>query len=212
MRPDSAYLPPSGACFRHQGAWAFACAMLLAASVAHASGTALVVPNSSAFKAWQSGAIHPLSNLDHFVTFAMLGVWSAAYVRQAWMVALVFLLMLMGGAWLGFSNAKPLPVEPLIAASVVVLGLLLAFRVSAPMVLAAWLATAIAFAHGAAHGSELRGPVEFWALLGLVCSAVLLLALGSLTGLALRRAPPIVSRGLGVAVAAIGCFLFARVV
>lgn len=178
-----------------------------ASPAAWASGAAFAESARTPWQCWQAGALHPLQGLDHLAAFLAVGVWSGSHVRQAWVVALSFVLMLVGGAWLGFSRAEPLPVELLIAASVVVLGVLLAARLRMPMVAAAWLAMAIAFVHGIAHGGDLRGPAEFWALFGMACSATLLLCSGLLAGRVLANAPPLAWRLLGLAVAATGGWL-----
>ncbi len=82
-------------------------------------------------------------------------------------------------------------VEPMIAASLLVLGLLVATRTHAPAALAAALVGLFAMFHGVAHGSELVGDASIWPTLAgmLLCTAALHVT-GLGLGLALRSRSP----------------------
>ncbi len=103
-----------------------------------------------------SGLTHPIYGLDHVVAMVAVGLWGAVLGAPAlWILPLVFpLVMALGGAAgvLGI----PLPaVEIGIAASGLVLGLLVAFWIKAPIWVAAVIVGVFAVFHGHAHGTEL---------------------------------------------------------
>ena len=133
-----------------------------------------------------SGLLHPLTGPDHLAAMLALGVWSALAVRPLWLAPAAFVLMLAVGALAGFAGLAVPAVEPMIASSLLVLGLLVATRRGLPVAMAAALAGLFAFFHGAAHGSELA--IEFagnglWlALAGMVTATAALHGLGMVLG------------------------------
>jgi urease accessory protein len=102
-----------------------------------------------------AGLAHPLSGADHILAMLAIGLWAVvAGGRALWVWPLAFVAMILAGfaaAILGFQ--VPL-VEPAIAASIVVLGLLIALAVTAPVWLGAVIAGLFALFHGHAHGTE----------------------------------------------------------
>lgn len=103
-----------------------------------------------------SGFWHPILGWDHVVAMVAVGLWGAFLgAPSIWVLPVVFpLVMALGGA-LGVIGV-PLPaVETGIALSGVVLGLLIAFAVKAPIWMAAVLVGLFAIFHGHAHGTEL---------------------------------------------------------
>jgi urease accessory protein len=103
-----------------------------------------------------NGMMHPLTGLDHVCAMVAVGLWAAQRGGRAlWLVPSVFVsVMLLGGA-LGMA-AVPVPfVEPGIAASVLVLGVLIAAAVRLPLAASALLVGAFALVHGYAHGAEM---------------------------------------------------------
>lgn len=103
-----------------------------------------------------SGFWHPILGWDHVVAMVAVGMWGAFLGKPPiWILPIVFPLVMAFGGALGIAGI-PLPaVETGIALSGVVLGLLVAFAVRAPI----WIASAIvglfAIFHGHAHGTEL---------------------------------------------------------
>lgn len=136
-----------------------------------------------AHDAFFNGLLHPLTGLDHLAAMLALGVWSALAVRPAWLAPAAFVLLLATGALAGFAGLAVPAVEPMIAVSLLVIGLLLARRQQLPQSVAAALAGAFAFFHGVAHGSELAAGNAIPALAGMLISTALL----HLTGMALGR-------------------------
>lgn len=103
-----------------------------------------------------SGMLHPVLGLDHVVAMVAVGLWGAFLGRQAiWALPVVFPLVMALGAVAGIAGL-PLPaVETGIAASALVLGLMVALAARPPLAVAGTLVGAFALFHGHAHGTEL---------------------------------------------------------
>jgi urease accessory protein len=109
---------------------------------------------------------------------------------------------------LGLQGFELKLVEPLIAASLVVAGLLVVTKMQLQGIWAAALAGVFAIFHGLAHGHELADNAQaFEVLAGLVCATVLLHGTGLFLGRMLRGAPSWIPRSLGAAVALLGSTL-----
>ena len=113
------------------------------------------------FDSWLLGVTHPLSGADHLLVMVAVGVWSAlAGGRALWVWPAVFVgMMLTGFAAASAGFHLPL-VEPIVASSVIVLGLLVALAIVAPVWMGAALVAAFALFHGHAHGTEV-GAASF---------------------------------------------------
>jgi len=159
-----------------------------------------------------SGLLHPFSGLDHLAAMLAVGFWSAIASRRMWVAPMAFANMLLVGALMGMSGITLPAVEPLIAASLLVLGLLVATRAELPTAVSAGLAGAFAVFHGMAHGTELAGASWLAPLLGMVVGTVALHLAGIGAGLALKGKNPWWARGAGTAVALVGSVLLAQAV
>ena len=148
-----------------------------------------------------TGLLHPLTGLDHLAAMVAVGVWSAGTTRRFWVAPLAFALMLFAGAVLAQAGVGFPAIEPMIAASLLVVGLLLAARARLPEAAGAALVGAFALFHGAAHGQELGGLA---ALLGMVLGTALLHVAGIGLGRALMRHSPWWTRAAGAVVALMG--------
>jgi len=138
-----------------------------------------------------AGLTHPLFGWDHLIAMVAVGMWGAFLGRPAiWLLPIVFPMVMALAAAAGILGV-PLPfVEIGIAASAVVLGLLILFGVRAELWVAALVVGAFAVFHGHAHGTELpQAANPFAYALGFVISTGLLHAAGIVLGLlvALRR-------------------------
>jgi urease accessory protein len=158
-----------------------------------------------------AGFAHPFTGLDHLAAMVALGVWSALTARRVWLAPLAFASALLVGALLGFAGLGLPAVEPMIAASLLVLGLLVASRAVLPAVLGMAIAASFALFHGLAHGQELNGPFGAWALAGMVTATALLHTSGIALGLAMKRSPVWLPRIAGAGVALFGVSLLAGV-
>ncbi|MEZ5608715.1 MAG: HupE/UreJ family protein [Burkholderiaceae bacterium] len=178
---------------------------LLTPALAFAHAGALADHAHAGFAA---GLLHPLTGADHLAAMLAVGVWSALAIRPVWLAPLTFVAMLLAGALAAQAGVTPPGVEPMIAASLLVLGLLVATRAPVPRAAAAALCGVFALFHGAAHGAELGGSSTAWAALGgMVLTTAALHATGIGLGewvLAHRRW---LTRVGGTAVATLGAFM-----
>ncbi len=156
-----------------------------------------------------AGFLHPLTGADHLSAMLAVGLWSALAARRAWpdllWAPLGFALMLLAGALMGLAGVALPGVEPMIAASLLVMGLLVATRLQLPGTAAFALVGAFAIFHGIAHGQELVGePSAAAVLAGMLGATVMLHGTGMAIGWAMRNASAWWPRFLGGAVAVLG--------
>lgn len=156
-----------------------------------------------------SGLMHPLTGLDHMAVMVCVGLWSAMSARKpgpelVW-GPLAFANVLLVGSALGLQGLGAVAVEPMIAASVLIMGLLVAARQRMPSGAAALLCGVFALFHGLAHGLELQSSASaFQALAGMLIATVALHGTGLAIGWALRSRSVWVPRTLGAGVATLG--------
>lgn len=176
---------------------------LLAALLAGTGSLALahVGADGGGHHGFLSGLLHPITGLDHLAAMVAVGVWSAATTRRFWIAPIAFALTLFAGALLAQGGVAFPAIEPMIAASMLVVGLLLAARAKLPEAAGALLVGAFALFHGAAHGQELGGLA---ALLGMVAGTALLHAVGMGLGQVLVKHSPWWTRAAGAVVALMG--------
>lgn len=159
-----------------------------------------------------SGLTHPIYGWDHVVAMVAVGLWGAFLGMPAiWLLPVVFPLVMAFGGALGVLGVPVPAIETGIALSGVVLGLLVAFAIRAPLWVAAVIVGVFAIFHGHAHGTELPAAANPFSYgVGFVIGTGLLhlggIALGFLTG---SKAGNVVVRGAGGVIAAVGAaFLF----
>jgi urease accessory protein len=154
-----------------------------------------------------SGLGHPVFGPDHVVAMVAVGLWGAFLGAPAlWLLPIVFPLVMAAGGVLGILGV-PLPaVETGIAASAIVLGVMVALAARPPLWIAAVLVGAFAVFHGHAHGRELpdgANAVAFSA--GFVIATGLLhvsgIAFGQLARWPMGR---LAVRGAGAMIALVG--------
>lgn len=132
-----------------------------------------------------SGFTHPVLGWDHIAAMVAVGLWGAFLGRPAiWILPVVFPLAMALAAAAAVIGV-PLPgVEAGIAASAVILGLMIAFAVQPPLWVAGAIVGVFAIFHGHAHGTELPHAVNPFAYAtGFVLSNGLLHAVGIVFGL-----------------------------
>jgi urease accessory protein len=102
-----------------------------------------------------AGIGHPLNGTDHILAMVAVGLWAVlAGGRAIWIWPTSFVAtMLTGFAAASLGLQVPL-VEPAIWSSIIILGLLVALAVKAPVPLGGAIAGLFAFFHGHAHGTE----------------------------------------------------------
>jgi urease accessory protein len=164
------------------------------------------------------GFMHPLTGLDHILAMVTVGI--LAYQiggRALWAVPATFLAIMAAGGLLGAAGISFYFVEPGIAASVVVLGLIVALAVRPPVALAMALVAVFAVFHGYAHGIEapLDGSATVYGAGFLVATALLHafgVAFGMLVGRFAASQGQIGYRLAGSAVAVAGLVILSRAV
>jgi urease accessory protein len=149
-----------------------------------------------------SGFAHPFAGLDHLLALFAIGAWAAQQEGRArWSVPLAFIAAMAVGALAGVSGFALPSVEPMIAASVVALGLAVAAGLRTPLYAGVGVAALFAVFHGHAHGTEVaHAPLAAY-LGGMLLATALLHGAGFATGLAIRATA---LRWTGAAVAAGG--------
>ena len=154
-----------------------------------------------------SGFTHPIYGWDHVVAMVAVGLWGGFLGKPAiWILPVVFPLVMAAGAAMGVMGV-PLPaVETGIALSGVVLGLLVALAVQAPLWVAAVIVGVFAVFHGHAHGTELPEAANPFAYaVGFVAGTGLLHLIGIALGF-LTKIPngQWIVRAGGLAIAVVG--------
>lgn len=135
------------------------------------------------------GMTHPVSGLDHLCAMIAVGLWAAQCGgRTLWLVPLAFVSVMTVGGMLG-AMGLPLPmVEQGIAASLLVLGLLIAAAVRLPLAASMSIVALFALFHGHAHGAEMPGTASGFAYgLGFVLVTASLHLLGMGAGLLVQK-------------------------
>ncbi len=160
-----------------------------------------------------TGFLHPITGLDHLAAMLGVGLWSAlsarAVNRSLLWAPFGFASMLLVGALLGWNGSAMPAVESMIAASVLLVGLLACLRLALPGLFAAALVGFFALFHGVAHGIELGSSAGggTGALIGMVVATVVLHSAGLVLGLALRERQAWLPRLVGGGVAVFGVAL-----
>ncbi|PJK31700.1 HupE/UreJ family protein [Minwuia thermotolerans] len=103
-----------------------------------------------------SGFLHPILGWDHVAAMVAVGLWGAFLGQPAiWQLPVVFPLVMVFGGILGIAGVPVPQVETGIAASALILGVLIALAAKPPLWMA-WIVVGLfAIFHGHAHGTEL---------------------------------------------------------
>ena len=156
-----------------------------------------------------TGAAHPLSGWDHLLAMVAVGLWAAQLGgRSRWLVPAAFVGVMTLGALLGHAGLALPGVEQGIAASILILGLLIAAAVRLPVAASMAIVGLFALFHGVAHGAEMpatAGGLSYGA--GFIVATALLHAVGLGLGFALKDQAKL-ARFAGGAVARAGAAAF----
>lgn len=159
-----------------------------------------------------TGLLHPLTGTDHLLAMLAVGLWAATSDtsrRAAIGTPLSFLVLLFVGAMAGMAIADIPAIEPMIIASLLILGLLLASRVATPQWAGPVLVGAFALFHGVAHGAELvPGGSAAAYVCGFMLSTLALLLTGLGAGWLLRGRALWLTRLAGTGIAGYGLVLW----
>ena len=155
-----------------------------------------------------AGFIHPLSGWDHLLVMLAVGLWAGKLGGNArWQLPATFMLLMTAGAVLGLYSLTLSGVETAIAATVMAMGLLIAFSLPITPALRIGLIGLFALMHGMAHGTELSNH-GLQALAGMLLATGLLHGLGVLLGSLRFKAAQSVQGTAGWLIMMAGSYLF----
>jgi urease accessory protein len=163
--------------------------LFLSAALASAiSSPAFAHVGAGSHDSFAEGLLHPVTGIDHLLAMVAVGFIAAQAGKRAMLLLpLAFMMMMAFGSVLGFQGATLPLVESGIAASVVVLGLLIAFKVQMPVAAAAALVGGFAVLHGNAHGAEMpAGSIPALYAFGFLTATAVLHGLGIGLGMILN--------------------------
>jgi urease accessory protein len=104
---------------------------------------------------FSSGIAHPFQGADHIITMVAVGLWAVLAGRRAILVwPITFILAMLAGFAAAVVGLLIPFVEPFIWSSVIVMGILVALSVKAPLWVGAVVVGLFAFFHGHVHGTE----------------------------------------------------------
>jgi urease accessory protein len=141
-----------------------------------------------------AGFMHPLMGLDHLLMMLAVGFWAAKLTgRLRWQLPMAFIGFMAVGAALGLMGFAVAGVETAIAASMMVMAVLLAMRLPISPIGRIGIIAIFATLHGLAHGLEL-GPTQHTllqasgvqtvgVLFGILVATALLHGLGFVAGI-----------------------------
>ncbi|THK35190.1 HupE/UreJ family protein [Ensifer sp. MPMI2T] len=148
--------------------------------IATASKPALSHLGVGSAKSFAAGLAHPLFAVDHVVVMVSVGLWAALKGGRAlcaWPAA--FAGLMIAGGVAGIAGLSVSFVEPVILASLVTIGLLVAAVVNLPLTAEAIIISFFAFFHGHAHGTEIPlGASALGYLTGFALATLLLQGAG----------------------------------
>jgi len=165
-----------------------AAALILGATVA----PAFAHLDPAGHGSFMAGVSHPLFGLDHILAMVAVGLWAALLAqtgdrRAVWLVPTAFVVTMTAGFAVALAGLGLPFVEPVIAASVVVIGLLALVALQVPIAVGMVMVGFFAFFHGDAHGAELGEAGALAFCVGFAVSTAFLHALGVAAGLGLGR-------------------------
>lgn len=149
-----------------------------------------------------AGLAHPVGGLDHVLAMVALGLLAAQIGGRAlWILPLSFVSAMVAGGVAGWAGVPFSGVEPMILASIIILGVLIAMAVRLPITIMVPGVALFGFSHGWAHGAE--GPVEGLVVYGagFALTTMVLHLTGLVTGRILVRKAILSGLGAGTAFA-----------
>jgi urease accessory protein len=156
-----------------------------------------------------AGVAHPLAGLDHILAMIAVGLWAAQLGGRAyWSVPLAFVGMMVLGAVVAAAGLTLPAVESGIAASVLILGLLIAFSTRMAIPLGMALVGVFALFHGHSHGTELLQAASAASYgLGMLLATIGLHVTGLGAGILFQRATVLLRVG-GAMIAGAGALMW----
>jgi len=160
-----------------------------------------------------SGLKHPWSGWDHICAMVAVGLWGAQLGMPAiWVLPVTFPVIMAFGGFLGLIGV-PFPGDEIgIAASAILLGLMVLLAARPPLAVAMVLVGIFGLFHGYAHGHELPpGQNGLLYSIGFVVATGTLHAVGITIGLAhLWKPGRVIIRAAGAAITVAGFIFLAQ--
>ncbi|WP_052954809.1 HupE/UreJ family protein [Microvirga vignae] len=160
---------------------------ILAISVVASATPALAHRGQHLISGFAAGFGHPFTGPDHVLAMVSVGLFAAFLGRRAtWTLPAGFIAMMLVGGALGMTGIGIPAVEAGIAASIIILGILIAWGRSWHPAAAMALASSFALFHGYAHGMEIpegSGVLAYSVGFALASLALHLFGLATGTGL-----------------------------
>ena len=157
-----------------------------------------------------AGFFHVLGGFDHILALIAVGVWSSQHdVKiERWMPIVFALVMILGAIMASAGNALP-AVDIGTAASLAILGIMLAASLTLRLPSAFFLVSVFAMFHGFSHGTQLaEASNAFGVGVGLISATVLLQGTGIWLGRMMQQQQfTVLGRGLGFGCAIASVFL-----
>ncbi|MGH7445582.1 MAG: HupE/UreJ family protein [Longimicrobiales bacterium] len=188
---------------------------LAAALLAFAPSLAHAHTGTGGAAGFLHGFAHPVLGVDHLLAMLAVGIFAAQRGgRSLWALPASFVAVMVAGFLLRTAGVTLPGVEPVIVASLLVLGLLVASAVRLPTLAAAAIVGVFALFHGTAHGAEMpAGNMALSFSAGFVTATFLLHTAGATIGIAFSRHGAAwridAARLAGAAIAAAGLVLLA---
>jgi urease accessory protein len=160
-----------------------------------------------------AGLMHPFRGFDHLLAMVAVGLWAAqSGGRKIGMLPAAFMLMMAVGAKCALIYPYLLLIESGIAASVLMLGMIIALSLKFSARLSVAITALFGFFHGYAHGLEMSGAIEAEAYaLGFLAATVALHLAGIVVGIATRARFVRLPQMLGAIIAASGLWLLSNI-
>ena len=155
---------------------------------------------------FSGGFAHPLGGCDHILAMIAVGLWATQLGGRArWLVPAAFVSVMTIGAVLGHGGFEIAGTEQAVAASVLVLGPLVATAARFPVALSITIVGVFSLFHGIAHGAEMPATAAgFEYGLGFVLATTLLHAAGIGIGQVTAKGSSFIPQTAGAAIALVG--------
>lgn len=154
---------------------------------------------------FMAGALHPIGGADHVLAMLAIGLLAAQMAGRAlWALPVTFVAAMIAGGAMAAAGVPFPAVEPVILASGIILGALVALAVRLPMMAVLPAVAFFGLAHGWAHGAEGPASGMLAYAIGFASATAALHGVGILLGRALDGR---VLRGLGGAASLAGLAL-----
>jgi urease accessory protein len=146
-----------------------------------ASTSAVAHPGHGLESGFAAGFMHPFSGWDHLLVMFALGIWAARRpAAQGWQLPVLFVTVMAASASFAMAWLPVALAETLVAASVLVMGLLLVSNLTVNRAVQIGVVSIAAAAHGYLHGMEIGN--QWSGLAGMVLATAVLHGLGWVLG------------------------------